>query len=727
MTSTTNRLIPWQMRADLYEVPLTSEGRSTWGIKDPVSLEYFELGEEAHFVLKQLDGRRTIAEVCRRFQEHFRPRFVLPEELQYFIMQLIAQGLVVCERPGSGKIQSARALSARTQNRWAALLNLLSIRFRGIDPDRIFRHALFWFGWVFNPAVLIAGLLLIFSSLTLVAAHFDELISRLPDAQAFLSPQNLLWLGLLLAIVKVLHEFGHGMTCKRFGGECHELGVLLLVFTPTLYCDVSDMWMVPEKWKRIAVSLAGIWVEVLIAATCTWLWWFSAPGLFHSLCLNLMVLCGVNTLVFNGNPLLRYDGYFAFADALGIPNLRQQSVSCVKSRIARWFFRVDSTGIQDRPWQREWGLFAYGVAATVYRVLLSILILWGLYRWMSPLGMGPLVHCLAFVTMGSMVVPLVMQGNRILRTSEDRKRVRWGRVIAAAGLIAVIGFCPLPSRVSAEALTDDDDARRVYVTRSGTLLDSVKIGQQVEAGQVIARLDEPGLRMKLIQQEGELNLQRSRLEYLERRRISEPQVAQHIPTVREIVRDLEQQLAQLQRDSERLVLRSVNKGTVLPSPRQRPLTDGSSLPPWSGQPLDEQNKGSYLREGTVICLVGDPECQSASVLISQDDVNLVRVGQHVRFAWNELKGEVLHGEIIELSGLDLTKLPRWASSRLNLPVRFAANRGMNPIGTWYQARVKLSATDAVLLRNSTGQAKILVDPQSLFSRLARWLKQTFSV
>jgi len=105
----------------------------------------------------------------------------------------------------------------------------------------------------------------------------------------------------------------------------------------TLYCTVSDIWIVRDKWQRIAVSLAGMWIEAAIAATCTLLWWFSSPGLFHSLCLNLMFLCGVSTFVFNGNPLLRYDGYFALSDWLEIPNLQQQSAAIVRARLLGWF------------------------------------------------------------------------------------------------------------------------------------------------------------------------------------------------------------------------------------------------------------------------------------------------------------------------------------------------------------------------------------------------------
>ncbi len=723
--------IPWRTRADLQCVPLEFEGRPAWGIKDPVTLGYFELRDEAFFVLNRLDGQATMDEVCQAFHERFRPRSISVDELRGFLGQLIGQGLVVAEGLGHGKSLVARDAAIRSRRRWMRLGSLLAIRFRGFDPDRLLGAMLSWLGWMFSPAALAAGLVLILSALTLVTVQFDELLARLPDAQALLSLPNLIWLSLLLAVVKVLHEFGHGLTCKKFGGECHELGFMLLVFTPTLYCNVSDIWMVKDKWRRIAVSAAGMWVEALIASACTLLWWFSVPGLFHSLCLNLMFLCGVSTFIFNGNPLLRYDGYFVLADWLEVPNLQQQSAAVVRGRMTQWFCGFNPEYVEERSVRREWGLLAYGVASNVYRVLLTFLILWGLYRWLEPLGLGVFVQVLAVPTVGLMVLNPLMTLVKFLKAPANRARIRWPQFVLRAGAaliaVALLLNVPLPSRVTAGALIDDEDAQRVYVTIGGTLVSGAVPGQRVEAGQEIARLEEPRLGVTLTQLEGELAQQRLRLGQLERRRVNEPNVAASIPTVREAVRDLEQQLAQRQRDAERLVLRAPCAGTVLRAVRPAGSAAPGSLASWTGSPLDAHNRGTYLHAGTTVCLVGRETSRSALLLVNQDDVNLVRVGQPVRLLWNELSGEVLTGEIIELAALDLETLPREAVVRLHLPARATASGAVKPVGTWYQARVRLDAEVGLPPRGSAGVAKILVEPQSVFSRAVRWIEQTFAL
>ena len=125
--------------------------------------------------------------------------------------------------------------------------------------------------------------------------------------------------------MKIIHEFGHGLTAKHFGGEVHEMGILFLVLTPALYCDVTDSWLLPNKWKRIWISAAGIYVECFLASIATFVWWYSTPGLLNSLAMATMFICSVNTIMFNANPLLRYDGYYVMADWLEIPNLRIKS------------------------------------------------------------------------------------------------------------------------------------------------------------------------------------------------------------------------------------------------------------------------------------------------------------------------------------------------------------------------------------------------------------------
>jgi putative peptide zinc metalloprotease protein len=236
---------------------------------------------------------------------------------------------------------------------------------------------------------------------------------------------------------------------------------------------------------------------------------------------------------------------------------------------------------------------------------------------------------------------------------------------------------------------DDDDAQRVYVTMAGTLVEAVAVGQTVEVGQILGQLEQPGLTALITELEGKLALQKKRLASLEIRRVNEPQLAAGIPSMRETVLDLERQLAQRQADSQRLILKAPRAGIVLPPPRSEARPDAGALPRWTGSPLDEQNRLSYLTEGTVFCLVGEGRSLSATVVISQDDIGLVRVGQPVRLRWNELVGEIRTGEVEDLARVRLDPHPVWA-----------------PHG-------------------ASGAARIEVAPQSLGARLIRWTRQTF--
>ena len=710
---------------------LQFDGQPTWGIKDPLNLTYFEIPEEAYFVLNQLNGKHSIDDICRTFHERFRPRTLSDEEVRGFVAQLISQNLLLSEFPGYGQSLAASQELIR-RNRWSSSLsNVLSIRFSGFDPDRLFSRLVPWTQWLFSPAILATELLLILSAITLVVVQFDVLLARLPDAQAILNTRNLISMTVLLAITKVLHEIGHGLTCKHFGGECHEMGVMLLVFTPTLYCNVTDVWMMNDKWKRIAVSLAGIWIELNIAAICTLLWWMSAPGHFHSICLNVMILCGLSTLLFNGNPLLRYDGYFALSDWLEIPNLQQQSVATMRASLIQWFLGIVSRESTDTPLARQWGLFAYGIASTAYRTMLTVLILWGLNRWLSPLGFGLFVQLFAVFTIGMMVLVPLAAGVRFLKAERNREQIDWLRFLVRGSLtlafvVLLLGL-PLPSRVTAGALAEDEQNQKIYVTVPGTLTESVRIGEQVKQGQVIATLDEPRLRASLIQLEGDLNLQRVRLDQLERRRVAEPALASLIPTARESVNDLEHQVAQRQQDLERLVLRAPRDGKILAISQHRSQMRAGSLPTWMGSALEERNRGSYLRIGTLVCSVGSDSSSTAMLVINQDDINLVRIGQRVKVHWKELPGEVQHGEIVELAAFDLESLSRDYVLKLNIPAKVTSDGVIRPVGNWYQAKVQLDASSIPILNGAAGTARIAVDRQSISSRLIRWMKQTFSI
>ena len=207
------------------------------------------------------------------------------------------------------------------------LTNILYIKIPVFDPDKLLTKMLPLLRLDLHDVVLRCSASASCSPpSSWCSTHFETFRSQLPIYQSSSASRPSSTSGSRSGVVKVIHEFGHGLSCKAFGGEVHEMGLLFLCFSPALYCNVSDAWTLPNKWHRIIISAAGIYVELMIAAAATFVWWNTPSQPFiNNLSLSLMVVCSVSTVVFNANPLMRYDGYYVLADWLEIPNLRDRA------------------------------------------------------------------------------------------------------------------------------------------------------------------------------------------------------------------------------------------------------------------------------------------------------------------------------------------------------------------------------------------------------------------
>lgn len=283
LVSSSARKLPIRKRADLSARQQRYHGRSYWVVKDPVGLNYFRFQDEEYAILQMLDGESSLDDIKERFEAEFPPQKITLEELQQFLGMLHRSGLVVVGVPGQGKQLNKRRSERRRKEILGALSNILCIRFKGFDPERLLTWMVPYFSWLYSPVTVVLCMLLALSALSLVLVEFETFHSKLPDFYQFFSPYNAIWLAITLGLTKVVHEFGHGLTCKYFGGECHEMGVMFLVLTPCLYCNVSDSWMLPSKWQRAAIGAAGMYIEVVIASVATYLWWFSEPGMLNHL------------------------------------------------------------------------------------------------------------------------------------------------------------------------------------------------------------------------------------------------------------------------------------------------------------------------------------------------------------------------------------------------------------------------------------------------------------
>jgi len=738
LSAAASRAVPLRMRPDLAACQQRFQGRVSWIIKEPLGLRYFRFKEEEYFLLRQLDGRTSLSDLKDRFERRFQPQKISAEELQNFLASLHRRGLVLSDRPGQGTQLSARRRERRRRERLGAALNILSIRFRGIDPERILGALYPFVRWMFSPLVVFLCLVWSLAALVLVAVQFDAFLARLPAFHDFFSPANIVWLLLVMAATKVIHEFGHGLACRHFGGECHEMGFMLLVLTPCLYCNVSDSWMLPNKWHRAAIGAAGMYVELLMAATATFLWWFSEPGLLNHLCLAVMFVCSVSTLVFNANPLMRYDGYYILADVLEIPNLRQKAGQVLSGTLGRVCLGLRPADDPFMPQRRRLLFALYAVAAAVYRWVVLLGVLWFLDQAFAPYRLqviGQMIALAAIVGLIALPAAKVVQFFWVPGRIEKVNKFRALGTLAAI-ILAGIGVmtAPLPYYVFCPVEIRLHEGTPVYVEVGGTLeAVHVRPGDEVpfdpRRPTPLATLVNKDVDATVLALEGRLAQAKAHLASLELQRNSNEKLGTQLAPARDAVAAAAAELAEARKDQARLVIRAPAEGTIIPPPEIAPEADASGrLPAWSGTPLAPQNLGCFLKPGDLLCFIGEPAHMEAQLVIDQGDIEFVKEDAAVEIKLDELPFETLNGTIDEVSRSDLKTSPRNLSNKSGgeLATTTDAAGVERPLSTSFQARVRLH--NAGLLRVGVrGTAKIHAGRQTLAARFYRYLSQTFRI
>src|SRR5262245_56296802 len=553
------------------------EGRTYYVVKDPVSLRYYRFKEQEHYLLQLMDGKHTLDQAQKDFEKRFRPDRLTLEDLEQFGQQLLQAGLVQNDSPQSGKQLFDQRKKRRRMELLATFTNILYIKLPIFDPDRLLTRMLPWLRWMFTTWFLLCSVGFCLAAVFLVMTKFDVFYSKLPSYHEFFSFKTVVYLWAALGVVKVIHEFGHGLSCKAFGGEVHEMGFLFLVFSPAMYCNVSDAWIMPNKWHRIIIGGAGIYVELMIAALATFVWWNTPNEVFlNNMCLSLMLVCSVSTVLFNGNPLMRYDGYYVLADWLEIPNLRDRSNRYLQRLVMEHCLGIE---VQPEPYMELWRriLFVtYAVVSWVYRWVITFVILYFMATFLRPYKLEIISTLLAAFSLGSMLGwPLF----RLIKNVHKRGRLpdmKTPRVVISASVIAVLilGFfvVPLPvTRVRGPGLVRyrPDENVPVHIEMPGILKQvHVVEGEYVTKGKVLAEFTNQELETRRNQALHQVNLKRDQIElYTQRLRetidFKEKSALQKYIAEAEGERDAAQRaLEDLNKTLEELLIRAPRDGHV---------------------------------------------------------------------------------------------------------------------------------------------------------------------
>jgi len=719
-----------RLRTDLDIAPQRYEGRTYFVVKDPVSLRYYRFKEDEHYLLQFMCGAHTLDEAQKAYEQRFRPHRLTLEDLEGFAQQLLSAGLVQNESPRAGTQLFERRTKRRRSEWMQTLTNILYIKIPIIDPDRILTEMLQHTRWIFTIPFLLLSIGVMLAALLLVGTHFDTFRDKLPTYREFFSIQTVFYLWFSLGVVKVIHEFGHGLSCKAFGGEVHEMGALFLCFSPCMYCNVSDSWTLPDKWRRIIISSAGIYVELIIASLATFVWW-NTPGypLINNLSLSLMVVCSVSTVVFNANPLMRYDGYYILADWLEIPNLRDRSNRFLKNLSLVWFLGVE---VPEETYMALWRrvLFVvYAVVSYVYRWVVTYSILYFMYSFLKPYKLGVISGFLALFAAGSMVGwPLVRMGKNINKRGRlpDMKRSRVTMTCSLVLVMLLIAFVvPLPlSRVRQQALVQvqPESITHIYIQSPARLEElHVRDGERVEKGTILAKFSSHPLESKLKDEEMKVRIYGREFNDLNLK-LRESLGAQEKKDLKDRLNNVRYDLegATLQRENlknqidQELTLRAPRAGVVMSPPS-----------------VDEVGKTFEPDPNHPFCGIGDPSSLRVLVPVSPAEYRLLKSDLDVLQRKDQdldvtirVQGRGSHtwrGRLSLLPEDDAREIPPPLSNRGGGPVAVQPGT-LKPVTQQYMVAIDILDPDEAIIPGSMGQVKI----HCRWRTTAWWIYRTIS-
>ncbi|MBX3443742.1 MAG: HlyD family efflux transporter periplasmic adaptor subunit [Planctomyces sp.] len=730
------------LRADLQIEPQIYAGELSYVIKDPVSLNYFRFRPAEHDILRLLTGR-TIDELRQAIERRQAGPAPAREELERFLQSLAESGLVVFSGGGQGEMLLAHARSVERAQRRSWMGSLLYVKFPGVDPEPVLSRLYPLVKWMYRPWAVITALAFIAGTIAYNLVHADTLVERFREESLgqFFSAETLLWLWVAIGVSKVLHEFGHGLTCRHFGGECHDMGMLLLVFSPCLYCDASDAWTMPSKWRRMAISAGGIYVELLIASFASLVWWSTTNGVVHNIALALMTICSLNTFLLNANPLMRFDGYYLLSDLLEIPNLRGRAQAALQGWIDRTLLGLPPSGpTEPLTARRRVAFVMFAIAAWLYRWLLCISILWFFYHVLKPHGLGNVSLVLAaLVGCQLFVIPLWRTVMRVSRAASRPGGLKWGRLGLTTAIVAGLGYAavvvPVPRRVSAAFVLQARDQLPVQVPVAGRL-ESIEVrpGQTVQQGDVIARLSNPDLELQVAELQTSIRTMRL---------LSDQHLAAGRPAeaeaVLEILKPAEEQLESLWKRQQQLTIVAQRDGLVAPPAMQINVeieTRGyRELGGWQQMPLRDENLGSRLSVGTTVCDLHPSSELEAVLFVEQSEVPTLEVGSPVRLKLDAFPMRVFEGQVREISQQDADDPPRQllVDGGGTVPTIRAADGSAQMWTTHYMVRVAFNPSDTTeaaelqqaLWSGCRGRAKVRCGKTTCWKIVSRKLHQTF--
>jgi putative peptide zinc metalloprotease protein len=583
-------------------------GQLWYVLQDRASRRLYRFNPSAWQVIGLLDGVRTVQEAWDLAVHRLGDDAPTQDETIRLLGQLHGADLLQSEIAPDVDELLRRYTRQQSGKWWRNVRNPMSVKLPLIDPDRALKRTLPFYRWIFSFGGLVTWLALVGGAGVAAASHWNELTGNIADR--ILAPGNLLGMLLIFPFVKVVHEFGHACAVRARGGEVHEMGVMFLVFLPVPYVDASASSAFRSKWQRFVVGGAGMMAELALASFAMYLWLAVEPGIVRAICFNVMLIAGISTVLFNGNPLLRYDGYYMFADLVEIPNLGPRGGRFVAYLVQRYGFGVrELQAPEATPGERRW-FVAYTVLSFVYRQFVTFGII--LFVATQYFVVGVLLAIWAAVS--AVVYPVVKGLVHVARgrTLRRQRHRAWAVTGSAILVVLVLLFAvPFPVWTRTEGVLWVPEQSVVRAATEGFVLSvDATPGAQVAGGTPLIRLEDPllGPQERILA---------ARLDELDSK-LRDMQVEDRVQA--QIV---EQEIDYTRKELTRVRERLQGLVVAAPSAGRFVVPNLADLP------------ARFVRKGEQLGFVAPPDRRLVRVVVDQDDVDLVRThtrGIEVRLA-----------------------------------------------------------------------------------------------
>ena len=571
-------------------------------VEDPAGGGFYRVSESAYAFVGLLDGHCTVDDAWKACCLQLGDDAPTQKECIDVLSRLQYYGLLSGDQPLAADMIGRRMEEVDRRRRARRWGGGLSVTLPLFNPDRLLGRIAYLLRPLFGPWGLAVYLLTLFTALVHLVPRHAALADQFAGV---LDPSNLVWMGVIFILLRAWHEFGHAAACKALGGRCTEVGLMLVAFIfPFPYCDASSAWRFPSVQSRVIVSAAGMLFETFVAALAAILWSHLAPeaaGL-RSLLFNVMLISGVTTIIFNANPLLRYDGYYMLSDLTGIANLAQRAMELSRFLLLRRVFKVGSL----RPPAIEgagqfWLLTGYHLLATPYRLLITATIVLALWTDDRYLTIGAVI---AIVAACVWLVWPVLKGLGFLIGSPTLlgRRARAVTMSAAAlGLLATLLLVvPLPSPTYATGTLEPTTVEPLRPREDGFVERMfVAEGQAVRAGDPILQLRNDEARAEMLRAQADLDRARAASDAATERSGAEQTIAAFRVT------QATQSLERARQRVDSLLIRAESDGRICP-------------PPSSATRMTDL-EGRFLAKGTLVGFISATDRLVVRCLVSDRD------------------------------------------------------------------------------------------------------------